>query len=43
MILMYFILIFYSYFIVKPQEAQMFQSRGPLFVGKLYEAQMLWC
>ena len=39
MILLHFILIFYC----KIQEAQMFQCRGPLFVGKPHEAQMLWC
>ena len=34
---------FYSYFIVKPHEAQMFWCTGHLLLVKPPKAQMLWC
>ena len=36
-------ILFYSYFIVKPHEAQMFWCRGHLLRVKPPETQMLWC
>ena len=47
LILLYFIFTFYSYFIVKPHEAQMFQCKGQLLLvnllkHKCYGAEVIY-